>query len=470
MCVAGWLMLTKGAPPTQSDIDAKALLAPRVAPAFRPAYPRDPVLLASVDMAKVHGQLLPAWFISLQHSPHSIGRTAAEGAFRALRDEAGKDPNLGLLLDLLRDQLMAGTYDFRGDVRALFKGWNDYLAQASVPFRLEHHVERTQRGPLVHVRSYRVLAEVPMLERGSDRHVLLLARQDHTNLVEAFLGQTSLEPGTALIIVDRVAEYAVDQLWPLFAQPKATSESELASKVRDEALRAVGAPVAEILARTYEVHRTLQSEVAALSNRKGCGSGVIIERVPWDGLSERTMALVNRVAHKNERRHCPKVTMQDAARVSTISRELREHGELESALGTLTGWLTRAVAAHELRHLDDDAATPEDRVKAPCRDCPAWFDYSTRAEVAAYLASFASPGLGYVALLQACGNAAERRGSHSIALEYILQQLLTSGCTGPIPDDFYARAATLRSLLTGRSERVELPAALPAVVPVIRQP
>ncbi|HEY5956557.1 MAG TPA: hypothetical protein VIV60_08395 [Polyangiaceae bacterium] len=85
------------------------------------------------------------------------------------------------------------------------------------------------------------------------------------------------------------------------------------------------------------------------------------------------------------------------------------------------------------------------------------------------MASFASVGVGYVALFQACGNDAQRHGSHSAALEYILPKLLTNGCSGPIPDDFYARAETLRTLLTGRSDPVEIPTALPATIPVPRE-
>lgn len=466
LCVAGWLILAKGAQPTQSDIDAKALHARKKAQPFRPAYPLDAVVLSAIDMGKIHGQLLPAWILSLQHHPYSIGRLEADSAFRSLRDEAGKDPNLGLLLDQLYEQLMTGTFDFYGELQALFKGWNDYLAQAGVPFRLEHHVERTHRGPVVRVRSYRILAEVQVLDQRSNRRLLLLARHDRTNLVEAFLGQTSMERGTALIITDRVAEYAIEQLWPLFGRHDPAREPELVDRVRSEAVQALGEPVAEILARTYAVHHTLQTAVSTLANRRGCGAGVLIERVPWDGLSQRTLAMVNRVARKNETRRCTRVTPRDAERVGTTSKELREHPELEMALGTLAGWLTRAVATHESRHLVDDESATEDRTKAPCRDCPAWFDYTTRAEVAAYLASFASVGVGYVALFQACGNGAEHRGSHSAALDYILPKLLTDGCAGPIPHDFYNRAATLRALLTGRSEAVELPATLPRVVPV----
>lgn len=466
---AGWLLLTEGAQPTQSDIDAKALHTRKIAEPFRPVSPPDPRILASIDMAKIHGQLLPAWFMALQHSPHSIGRAEADRAFRSLRDEAGKDLNLGILLDQLEAQLMSGTYDFRGELAALFKGWNDYLAQAGVPFRLEHRVERTQQGPLVRVRSYRIVADVPVLDPQSGRHVLLLARQDRTNLVEAFLGQTTAERGTALILTDRIAEYAIDQLWPLFVQQDPISEPELVAKVREEARHVLGETVTEILGRTNAVHRTLQGEVLTLANRRGCGAGVLIERVPWDGLSDRALAMVNRVARKNESRRCTRVTPSDASRVSSISRELREHAELENALGALAGWLTKAVVAHESRHLVDDESAPEARTRAPCRDCPSWFDYKTRAEVAAYLASFASVGVGYVALFQACGNDPERRGAHSAALEYILPKLLTGGCAGPIPDDFYTRAATLRTLLTGRSEPSDVSLELPAVVPIPRE-
>jgi hypothetical protein len=267
-------------------------------------------------------------------------------------------------------------------------------------------------------------------------------------------------------MTDRVADYAIDQLWPLFMRHDQSSETELVGRVRDEAMRAVGEPASEILARTYAVHRTLQTTVSSLANRKGCGSGILIERVPWDGLSERALAMVNRVARKNESRRCTRITPSDAARVSTVSQELREHAELESALGSLAGWLTKAVVSHESRHLVDDESAPDDRTRAPCRDCPAWFDYTTRTEVAAYLTSFASVGVGYVALYQACGSDPDRRGSHAAALEYILPKLLTSGCTGPIPEDFYARAATLRILLTGRSDPVEVPAGLPPVIPI----
>ncbi|MBN1607444.1 MAG: hypothetical protein JW940_12470 [Polyangiaceae bacterium] len=469
LVVSGWLVLTKGVVPTQSELDARALLAPKPPQPFRPVYPIDPRILSSIDMARVHGRLLPAWIISLQHSPYSVGYWEAENAFSALRDEAGKDPNLGLLLDRLHERVMDSVYDFRGEIGLLIKGWNEYMARAGVPFRLEYHMQRTAHGPEIRMRSYRVVADVPISAEHSPYHVLLLAREDRTNLVEAFFGQTATDRDTALVMTDRIAEYAIDRLWPLFDTKGEPSEPEpaLLEKVRGEARLALGDSVIDRLARNFSVHRALETEVAELGHRRGCGGSVVIERVPWDGLSDRALAMVNRVAQKNEKRGCPRLTVTDADRLGAISHELRGNGALEQALGRLAGWLVKAVAVHEARHLADERSTPEGAA-GPCRGCPKSFDYRVQSEISAYLASFATEGLGYVALLQACGADAHSQASHSIALEFLLPRLLVDGCGGAIPDDLYARAAALRAHLFGRDGSIELPQSFPGSVPVPR--
>jgi hypothetical protein len=51
----------------------------------------------------------------------------------------------------------------------------------------------------------------------------------------------------------------------------------------------------------------------------------------------------------------------------------------------------------------------------------------------------------------------------------LLSKLLVDGCSGPIPDDLYARAAALRDHLFGRDGPVELPNGFPESVPVPRE-
>jgi len=465
---AGWLLSSYGSPPTQSDIDAKALLAPKVARSFHPPHPIEPKALGSVDMELVHGELFPAWVISLQHKPHSIGHADAERAFAALRDEAGKDRNLRVLLDQLHDKVMDGSYDFGGEIQALIKGWNDYLAEASVPFRLEHHLARSVKGPEHRLRCYRVVAKVPLSEQGSTQHVLVLARQDRTNLVEGFLGQTSTEPDTALVMTDRIAEYTLERVWPLF-DPEAEAQSpssELLARVRSEARQALSASTIDTLTRAFAMRRHLEAELLELSRRRGCGGGILIERVPWNGLSERALALVSRVAEKNQRRGCPRVTQADADHINALSQRLREHPGLVRALGSLAALLGKSVVAHEGRHLADNARHAGLRGAGFCPNCPPTFDDATRAEVSAYLASFATPSAGYLGLLQACGTAPERRGAHSRALEFLLPKLLVAGCSGPIPEDLYARAAALHAELFGPTPALDFARGSPSTFPL----
>jgi len=279
-------------------------------------------------MELVHGQLFPAWVISLQHKPHSIGHASAERAFSALRSEGGEEPNLGALLDRLHEKVMDGSYDFNGELQELVKGWNDCLAEGSVPFRLEFHVERSVRGRRHRVRCYRVVAKVDIPKAGSTQQVLVLARQDRTNLVEGFLRHTSAEPDTALVMTDRIAEYTLKHIWPLFDLPTESSSSDLPARIRQEARQALSESTIDTLRRALSVRRRLEAELLELSRRRSCGAALLIERVPWNGLSERALALMNRVAQKNQRRGCPRVTQSDADHVNTLSQRLREHADL----------------------------------------------------------------------------------------------------------------------------------------------
>ncbi len=471
LCMAGSLVFTKGVRPTQSDIDAQILRAPHRAKPFRPPYAVSRQITESVDMPRLHRDLLPAWVMSLQHSPHTLGRRNAEMTFEALKEEAGKDPNLALLLDELHEKIMYGLPELSTDIHALFAGWNEYMARVGAPWRLEHHIAQTASGSRIFVRSYRAVADVEVTIARAPYRVLLLSRADRTNLVEGFIGQTSWEHDAALVVLDRVVDFAADRLWPLFDGEHGSSRADsigdsITDHVLTEALGALGMSTVAELARTGSLHRELEEELASVRRRNGCGASVLIDQVPWDGLSPRALALLNDVAVRNEQRRCPRLMTQDARRFELLSARLRDDAELEPALGRLAAWLTRAVAVHEARHLANDRGQVEkDRL---CGGCPSALTRSEQSEVSAYLASFAAPGLGYVALMQACGVDLSVRGTNTTALAWVLPKLLDEGCAGAVPDDLYQRAQQLEREVLGSSDRTELSAAFPDFVPVPR--
>jgi hypothetical protein len=466
--VAGLLVCTRGVGPTRSDMHARTLLEPRRPAPFVPPHPLDPAVIAEIDMAKVHGQLLPAWIMSLQHGPRTAAYSDQERAFRALRKEAGRDPNLGILLDLLKEWLRDGAYEFGGHIRALVKGWNDYMARAGTPFRIEYHIQKTAHGPELYVRAYRAVADVVVTVDTAPYRVRLLTREDHTNLVEGFLGQTSVEREAALVVADRVVDFTIERLWPLFDVEGELVPSDtdpgLSAKLRADAMAAIGATAFERVASSSALHHEIETEIAKLKQRQGCGSIVRVPSVPWDGLSDRTLSLIDSVAKKNEARHCERMTVSDAERIVTLSRRLHDDPDLAQALGKLASWVVRAVVVHEARHLADDL-DPD----LACKGCPDSMSHAVRAEVSAYLASFAAEGIGHVALLQACGVTPGMKEAHSAALSFLLPKLLPSGCYGPMPEGFPESARALERELFGREDAVKFPVGFPEAVPLRRE-
>ena len=96
---------------------------------------------------------------------------------------------------------------------------------------------------------------------------------------------------------------------------------------------------------------------------------------------------------------------------------------------------------------------------------------AAKDELSAYLASFATPGVGYVALLQACS--LEPPGEdvstapHAQALAIAFDAVLPEGCQGTIPDDLYTRAADAQHRFFGTRAGATMPDGYPARVTLL---
>jgi len=470
--VGAWAVGEHALQPTRSDLDAVAAAAPRRPQSFRPSHPTSAALLSQIDFDKVHRELLPAWVIAMQHDPYTLGRNEADRTFNALRAEAGKDPNLAALLDELFEKMMEDVAVWHADLAELWRGWNLYMARNGLAWRVEHHIERHAKGSLLFARSYHVLSDMQVTTAGEPYRALLLARADRTNLVEAFFGQTSIEHDGALIISDRIVEFVTAQVLPMFAREPALQRNDLqrafASHVRREAVQSLSAETVEALQDGATRRDRLLAATREIGQRKGCGRTVVIEEVPWTGLTDRALGKVQRAAEKNARKNCRRLTRSDADFLAQESRSLASDEALEHAIGRAGAWLARAVVVHEVRHLADDRHAEQGGRTPACALCPETLGGSERAEVRAYLASFGTEGMGYLALMQACGTGAHGQGPTGAALGWVLGKLLPSGCEGPLPEDLYARARAMESLLFGSSDAFDLPAAFPSELPVPR--
>jgi hypothetical protein len=476
---AAWLV-SRAHQPTRSEIDAALSAQPRRPKPFAAIGPTDPQLLATIDMDRVHRELLPAWIIAMQHNPYTVGREGAEQAFAALQQEAGKDPNLRQLLSDLFDRVMDDPGAQAGDVAELLKGWNQYMQSHGLPWRVEHFIERSARGSRLFLMTYRVLADLGVWVAGQPQRAVLVSREDHSNLVEGFFGQTlASEPG-ALIVADRIAEFAVAQVWPLFDSEGNRRASALqhafGPHIRQEAIHALATDMIQTLSDTAAEHRRLTDMLREVGTRRSCGSKVVIEQVPWDGLGDRARGALERAAARNEhrpaarkRKHaCPHLTSAEVTAILSSSGRLSTDPLLHEGLQRLSAWLAQAVTVHEVRHLADDRDASDGERTPPCPLCPAHLTVDERAEVSAYLAAFGTPGLGYLSALQACGAGPMGRQPSAAALAFALQEVLPDGCEGQVPDNLYERAVASERKLFGRSDFITLPAEFPDTLPLNR--
>ncbi len=417
---------------------------------------------AEIDWASVHSRLLPAWIIARSRARGTEIQRAdrAQRAYTELRYAFAPDRNLVDLFDELETRLddplaSADRIDY------LLWAYNDYLSQREVPWRLEADLHVRRDGdPTLLTRSYEVLEDL----RSQQGHRLrLLRRADLTNIDEGFLGHVSARDQGALVMLDQVLQFGIRHVWPVLhggldhRLPRAARG--IAPHVRTEALGVLTAPQYMLLHETAVDQQALIEVAASIHGRQECGNRFRIYGLPWNGLEPPDQRALVEALGRSDGEDCPEVTLGEAARMLGASERLGSTAGLAEAVESLTTFVSRAVSVHELRHVGDGRA-------ANCIACPEGMSVAAQDELSAYLASFAEPGIGYVALLQACSM--EPAGEdvstapHAQALAVAFDAVLPEGCQGEIPSDLYTRAGDAQRHFFGERGAISVPEGYPA--------
>jgi hypothetical protein len=452
--------------PTKFDFEIAAATHPARPEPWTPSEGIDREVVESIDFEQVHARLLPDWVISLQHDPYTLGQSRELRRFEALMQEAGKDPNLESLLRELRDGATSGVTAHAREISQLLDGWNEYMQEAHLPWYIAYDLLKTARGGRLYTRSYRVHADIAPTVSGQPQHVRLLVRVDTTNVGELFFGQTNVDERRAMVVTDRIAEFALDRVWPMM-DPSSdhrldAMDRAFAPSLRREAATVLAPDVVASLELGAATRRALQGRLNEIAVRKGCGRGIEVDNLPWNGLTPRGRSIVARAVAHNVQTKCKRLTQEDARLLIGDSDALSQDEQLHRALGQLTAWLARAVSVHEVRHLADGPAAPT----LACDGCPAEVSKHGGAEVSAYVASMATEGVGYLALYQACGVDLPVAHDSGGALDFVLSVLAPRGCAAGPPSRLYEQARVLDWILFKRAERIALPANFPEVLPL----
>jgi len=260
-------------------------------------------------------------------------------------------------------------------------------------------------------------------------------------------------------MAERVAEFAIARIWPLFDPQSDERSSPLTQRVLADARTALGAEPVQVLAQSAALHRELESLLVSFRVRRGCGSWVEVLNVPWHGLALSSRQALHRAVMRNESKKCRKVTRADEQHALELSAALRNRPEVSDALSRLSAWVVRAVAAHEARHAAD--------LRGP-RDCASCgeLSYAQRSELSAYLAAMGSPGMSYLALYQACESGVHDGSANGIAVRMLESHLLPGGCQADPGADLTERARALEKELFGQATTIRVPESFPSRLPL----
>jgi len=421
------------------------------------AAPASPAVLR-----RLHTESLPNWVIAYSASP-----AAADKKMDAII--AGvKDLNLRRILQNLKRLTQGDLVD--GAERIFYQvwAWNKYLDGLGSRWRLDASV-RAHPWPVFFLKSYRVTHDLRLRIGATTHRTRLLLRADGTNIVENYLGCTDPGGKGSFVILDSTHSFVSDYVWPMLAEDTSALsglQRRFAPSVLREARRVLSGGHLALLRRWAPTRSTLVTAVRAINRRHFCGSNLGLSFVPFNGFSRAWQRRFYHLAAAGGAGFCPAVTSDEAVDLSRASERLRTQKGLTPAVGAMSAWFARSVAAHEARHVADEQ-DPDLREQGPaCPGCPDTLGPLGRAELSAFLTAFALPGAGYLHLYQACITASRAPHlPHGKAVGLASRRLGDACTTGP-PDQLYRRAATLRRELFGVDERVSIPADFPRKAPL----
>lgn len=437
-------------------------------PIFLPRYPVRAAEVARIDLARLHARVLPEWLIRQSYADTPAGRRRAEYAYRDLLHTVSPDPNLEGIWRELHDRIVADPFANAHRIDYLLWAHDDYMDRIGAPYRIEPSMflrtpsDTGGRLALV-ARSYRVLTD---LRTESGARVRVLSRVDRTGPIETWLGHTEREQEGAFVVADRVLHFAVRHVWPALnpALDDRLPEAErgLARGVRREVREGVEPYFRQILEETAEDQQALMEAAASIEARHACGSTFRIFGLPYQGLSAHSRAMLRLALLESQSASCPDVTLDEVVQLVSASERLRQTDDLEPALEALVALVSESIAAHELRHVVDGPSADLE-----CPGCAEGTPPLVRAELSGYLASFGTPGVGYLSALAACSNPQREIGIDAVAIAHATFGTMPEGCLGPAPDDLYARAHAAERRFFGARERVEVPRSFPGALAVL---
>lgn len=419
-------------------------------------------------LERVHADLFPTWVIA-EANIENYGKEHADDSYGKLR--AGlDDPNLDAILSETHAIVRGGEQVEKAErLDELMRSWTTYLTDKGEPYLVQGNVAVKGSTAFFYVKTYRVASDLRIAVGDDDYRSRIVRRLDSTNVRESYLGQTSKGADGAVVLLDRLYAFALDDVWPLLDESR---DDELdathrawAPSVRAEMADALPAPDIEALRRALGPWRAIEETLDAIEARAECGNTLVISEPGHRGVYPSALATLERWATDDPLDLCPAITDEELTVLRDASQKLRDDDAFDRAMGALVARLGAGISLHEARHVADDVRHDGLATPLPCAVCGDRVMVSTRAELSAYLSSFAWGDSPQTTYFQACLATRTRGGPHGRAMR-LINDGLEHRCADGAPAELTERARKLEAQWFGRTERISLPPEYPKIVDV----
>lgn len=408
------------------------------------------------ELEEIYSATLPSWFLATQ-TPGPDEIAARERLVAALAPEFAEVVEELAVLRKTRTLGEALEREYQ-----LIDEWNAANVEQGIPWRLRLPMNPRVREASLFALSYCIAAQNVATGEGrsgqTEVPVLFAARADNIGVVEGYSGHAQEIDREAFIIVDRLAESAANDLWPLFAEPddRTSGISTAWTEVVTAELGAQLDPSAlETLRRTAVDRRTLVRLRDGLHERAACGASFIIQSIPLRGFTRQETDSWRTFASSSSTAGCRNFTFAELDEAAEASARLRDASGLRAAVRELAALHANNIAYHEVRHVLD-------RPERPCPSCG--LDENAVQELSAYMASFAAGPIPYTEAYEGCLLLQGRSRQHARALRFAFSRLLPGGCDSPPPEGFAESAQALEPELFGDATVVEWSEEIPRSV------
>lgn len=391
--------------------------------------------LDGIDLTQVHRELLPKW-VALRSGAQ--GEQTESEAFAALERELESNPALLALAKELRDKTTPSALadaQNREAVAQLFVRWNEVLDAADIPLMIRGGAD-LRPLPFFYAVTGEVSFDSHVRVSGEPQRVRILRRLDRLPLHESRAGVVDRRNEGAILMQEQIVLFALDELWPMFANEELVEASgpwrtAFAAGVRAEVEAALSPEYVESLRRTADARASMMNAVRAIRSRSSCSHFVVLP-VPWDGMTGEVLGVLRR--HISTDPGCPAVTAEEHRQLVRAARELEADSDLKEAVEALVAFVVPPIMMHEARHAADfeqaEAGSPR-----RCRSCDDLLDEPAQIEFSAYLAELAHTDRPATALAQAClALQTSPSAHHRRAMSLVLGRANHRCEDGPVPN------------------------------------